>query len=135
MTTELREYRLTDFSPFVEGKRLSLRLSWIGPLSFYIKQLTTNKAQHITTTDSARTEAMRQETEREREGWVWSNVPMMRSLNALRATAPLCSWSPAPGRPLPVLTVAPQRTSHPQHFAHPLLLPHQYDNSEQKMEG
>ena len=58
---------------------------------------------------------------------------MMRSLNALRATAPLCSWSLAPGRPLPVLTVAPQRAAHPQHFPPfplPLLLPHQYGNSK-----
>lgn len=57
---------------------------------------------------------------------------MMRSLDALRATAPLCSWCPAPRRPLPVLTVAPQRTSHPQHSALPLLPPHQYGNSDQR---
>lgn len=56
----------------------------------------------------------------------------MTSLKAPRATAPLCSWSPAPGRPLPVLTVAPQRTSHLHHFPPfplPLLLPHQCGNS------
>lgn len=59
---------------------------------------------------------------------------MMRSLDALRATAPLCSWCPAPRRPLPVLTVAPQRTSHPRHWAHLLLPPHQYGNSGPRRE-
>lgn len=74
----------------------------------------------------------RKEREREREMWQWSNMLMMTSLKAPRATAPMCSWSPAPGRPLPVLTVAPQRTSHLHYFPpfplH-LLLPHQHGNS------
>lgn len=45
---------------------------WIGALSFYIKQLTMNEAQHTETEteQTEETEVMRQNKDRERETWL-----------------------------------------------------------------
>ena len=55
---------------------------------------------------------MERERERERRGGcgVMFRDEVTRCVESYRS---LCSRSQAPGRPLPALTVAPQRTSHP----------------------